>query len=140
MKGNILKTSFLLAGLSVLLSGCSFTQDFGGLKWLDEKASAFFKSINDDQKKSVMEFMQENKGKTDTAEEKKTLSANDLSAKDKEMIDLWLEKKGFNRYGDDKSAIYSGGTPLFDEETGEYIDRYDYILNKFPDILTRMKE
>jgi len=30
--------------------------------------------------------------------------------------------------------MYMGGSPLFDETTGEMIDRYEYLLKKFPDI------
>lgn len=140
MKENIFKIGFLLAILSAFLSGCSFPKNFINLKWLDEKAGSFYEEVSDSQKKSVMEFMQENDGKNNASEDEKASLTNTLSVKDKEMIDLWLEKKGFNRYGDDKSAIYSGGTPLYNEETGKYIDRYDYILNKFPDILQRIKE
>lgn len=135
------KTILLLSILTLTLSGCSFIDNFGGLKWLDEKAGNLFDDFNNEQKKSVMEFMEENKDglPTEEAKEEKT-GSNSLSAKDKEMIDAWLLKKGFNRYGDDKSAIYTGGTPLFNEKTGEVIDRYDYILNKFPDILERIGE
>ena len=30
--------------------------------------------------------------------------------------------------------MYMGGTPLFDEFTGESIDRYTHLKNKFPSL------
>lgn len=68
------------------------------------------------------------------------MTSADLSAADKQAIDDWLTKKGLNRYGDAGNAVYTGGTPLFNEATGKSIERYDYILNKFPDILNLIKE
>ena len=52
----------------------------------------------------------------------------------------WLQENGYNRYGDSRDAIYTGGTPLFNEKTGEKINRYDYILKKFPNILERIEQ
>ena len=68
-----------------------------------------------------------------------TATAESLTDEQKKNIDDWLEKNGYNRYGDAKNAIYTGGTPLFDEATGQPIDRYVYILKKFPDILNKIK-
>jgi len=68
------------------------------------------------------------------------VTAADLTAAQKQSIDNWLAKKGLNRYGDSPNAVYAGGTPLFNEATGKAIERYDYILNKFPDILDLIKE
>ncbi len=64
--------------------------------------------------------------------------AADLTRDMKDRIDVWLEVNGYNRYGDQKDTYYTGGTPLFDESTGESIDRYDYILEKHPDILSKI--
>jgi hypothetical protein len=30
--------------------------------------------------------------------------------------------------------VYAGGTPLFDERTGRSRDRYDYILERHPEL------
>lgn len=30
--------------------------------------------------------------------------------------------------------MYMGGTPLFNESTGESIDRYEYLKKKFPNL------
>ncbi len=124
-----------------LLGGCTLSENAGGLKWLDEKVGDFFNETNEGQKQSVMEFMEENEGKDlKEMEEEGEIDAQQLTKKQKEQIDEWFESRGLNRYGDDKSAVYTGGTPLFNEETGESIDRYDYILNKFPDILEKIGE
>jgi len=53
----------------------------------------------------------------------------------KKKIDNWLEENDFNQYGDPKSTMYAGGTPLFDEMTGETIDRYEYIVRNHPGII-----
>jgi hypothetical protein len=50
-----------------------------------------------------------------------------------EVIDAWLKSHGLNNYGDPEGVMYTGGTPLFDERTGESISRLNYILEKFPE-------
>jgi len=69
-----------------------------------------------------------------------TKTAAELTKEEKEKIDQWLERNNLNRYGDAKDTMYAGGTPLFDEATGVAMDRYDYILNNHPDILSKIYE
>ena len=57
----------------------------------------------------------------------------ELSEAEKIKIDAWIKKNNLNRYGDPKNMMYRGGTPLFNEGTGESTDRYEYILRKHPD-------
>ena len=45
-----------------------------------------------------------------------------------------LRETGRNPYGDPKGTSYAGGTPLFDERTGARKDRYEYILEKHPEL------
>jgi hypothetical protein len=52
----------------------------------------------------------------------------------KQRIDRWIKQKGLNSYGDPKDTVYAGGTPLFDERTGRTRDRYDYILERHPEL------
>ena len=66
------------------------------------------------------------------------MDTSGFSREQKERIDLWLETNGYNRYGDLKNTYYPGGTPLFDESTGESKERYEYILEKHPDILSKI--
>ena len=57
---------------------------------------------------------------------------NAIRALTLEAIDRWLKQQGLNQYGDPQGTMYAGGTPLFDEATGERTDRLDYLLHKFP--------
>jgi hypothetical protein len=50
----------------------------------------------------------------------------------KEM-DTFLKTLGLNQYGDAPDTVYDGGSPLFDESTGELKDRLQYLLEKFPE-------
>ena len=51
---------------------------------------------------------------------------------DKAKIEKWLVDEGLNEYGDPADTLYAGGTPLFDEATGQTLDKYDYILRNHP--------
>jgi hypothetical protein len=52
----------------------------------------------------------------------------------KQRIDRWIKDNKRNPYGDEKNTMYTGGTPLFDEKTGKTRDKYDYILDKHPEL------
>lgn len=52
----------------------------------------------------------------------------------KKKIDAWIKANNRNEYGDPKDTMYIGGTPLFDELTGQSIDRYEYILGNHPEL------
>jgi hypothetical protein len=49
-------------------------------------------------------------------------------------IDQWIRENNRNEFGDSKDTAYAGGTPLFNEMTGQTIDRYDYILKRHPEL------
>lgn len=119
--------------LVLILSGCQINDV---LKKLDDKIGQTFNDFQEDEKNSIIDLMEEKKD----GEKKEEESENKISREQKEKIDKWLEERGLNRYGDDKSAMYPGGTPLFDEETGKAIDRFDYLLNKFPKLLEIIEE
>ena len=53
----------------------------------------------------------------------------------KRKIDAWVGDQGRNEFGDEKGTFYMGGTPLFDEKTGQQKDRYEYILERHPELL-----
>ena len=55
------------------------------------------------------------------------------SPEEKQLIEAWIRENDLNRYGDIKDTVYSGGTPLFDERTGQNTDRYEYILRRYSD-------
>ncbi len=56
-----------------------------------------------------------------------------VSDSEKQQIDTWIKNNNLNQYGDSKDTMYTGGTPLFNETTGQTIDRYDYIVEKHQD-------
>ena len=58
-----------------------------------------------------------------------------LTSDGKEQIDAWLAESNLNQYGDQADAVYAGGTPLFNESTGETINRYAHLLKKFPELV-----
>lgn len=63
----------------------------------------------------------------------------ELTPEQKKLIDAKIEKEGLNEFGDPKDAVYMGGTPLFNEMTGDMLDRYQYIADKHPDWLPQSK-
>jgi hypothetical protein len=129
---------FLFSLMSlVFLSGCQVNFN-EGLKMLDDNLGQTFGTLGGDNEGSksgsALDFL--NKKSESTA----TATVVGLTMEQKKKIDEWLEKRGLNRYGDAKNAVYTGGTPLFDEKNGQAIERYDYILNKFPNILELIKK
>ncbi|WP_223646356.1 hypothetical protein [Corallococcus sp. EGB] len=48
-------------------------------------------------------------------------------------VDGWLKSRSLDRFGNAKGTMYAGGTPLFDERTGQSTDRLDYILARQPE-------
>lgn len=58
-----------------------------------------------------------------------------LTSQGKVKIDAWLAERNLNEYGDSQGTVYAGGTPLFNEATGQSTDRYSYLLQKFPDLI-----
>jgi hypothetical protein len=49
-------------------------------------------------------------------------------------IERWLAERDLNQYGDPVGTMYTGGTPLFDERTGQTTDRIDYLVRKHPQL------
>ena len=48
-------------------------------------------------------------------------------------VDRWLEAHKMDRYGHAHGTMYPGGTPLFNEATGERRDRLEYVFSRQPD-------
>src|SRR5438094_523898 len=57
-----------------------------------------------------------------------------VSEEQKKKIDEWLRTAGRNEYGDPKGTVYAGGNPLFNEWGPDPKDRYEYILEKNPQL------
>jgi hypothetical protein len=61
-----------------------------------------------------------------------TLSPAERQAQEN-CVDKWLTEKKMDRYGSPEGTMYAGGTPLFDERTGESRDRLDYVYERQPE-------
>ncbi|WP_171818001.1 hypothetical protein [Pyxidicoccus fallax] len=48
-------------------------------------------------------------------------------------VDQWLKANKLDPYGHDEGTMYAGGTPLFDESTGERKDRLEYVFQRKPE-------
>ena len=59
----------------------------------------------------------------------------DLNKEQKEKIEAWIKDEGLNRYADPADTYYTGGTPLFNEATGETIERFEYILENNKEVI-----
>ena len=66
------------------------------------------------------------------SDKEKQISSEVTSAEKKE-IDAWILENNLNQYGDPEDTVYPGGTPLFNEMTGENISKYEYIIKNHPD-------
>ena len=105
------------------LSGCGVKVDLENKleesfkKSQDGAINVWEKNIAEEEKKKTEEYIK-----------------NGISEEAKGKIDNWIEKKDLNKYGDPKNLMYAGGTPLFNEMTGEVIDRYEYILRNHPEL------
>lgn len=49
------------------------------------------------------------------------------------LIDNWIASNNLTDCGDPADTIYTGGSCLFDESTGQYRDKYALIIEKFPE-------
>lgn len=58
---------------------------------------------------------------------------SNVPPEEQKKIDQWIRENDLNEYGDPKTTVYAGGTPLYNEVTGEYTQRYEYILQQHPD-------
>jgi len=115
----VLLMSFLLLSLSA----CSLSMD-NKLAWLDTKVGEGLDQIAEDY--DIASSTSEDINDEDVQEKKEQVE--ELTGDMKNKIDTWIEENDLNRYGDSIKAVYTGGTPLFNEVTGETIDRYKYIL------------
>jgi hypothetical protein len=58
-----------------------------------------------------------------------------VTADEQARIDAWLTAyaDSLNDYGDPEGTMYAGGTPLFNEQKGEPVSKYEYIVAKHPE-------
>jgi hypothetical protein len=48
-------------------------------------------------------------------------------------VDGWLKNQKLDPYGNPEGTMYAGGTPLFNESTGEMTDRLRYVFERKPE-------
>jgi hypothetical protein len=53
-------------------------------------------------------------------------------AAEEACVDKWLAERRLDPYGGPEGSLYAGGTPLFDEKTGERVDRLEYVYKRQP--------
>ena len=58
----------------------------------------------------------------------------------KKRVDDWISTNKRNQYGDPGDTVYAGGNPLFDERKPGLKDRYEYILEKHPELRDNSKK
>lgn len=138
--------------LVFLLGGCSLkigSFDFGEkLNWLGSKIrinelspSAWFGGLRGKTREEAKEILNKGEEMSQGAVEKLYGPAplsKKLTPELKAIIDGWLLGKGLNEYGDLLNTAYIGGTPIFNEATGEKIDKYEYILSKHPELINEL--
>jgi hypothetical protein len=61
-----------------------------------------------------------------------TLSPSEKQAQET-CMDKWLQGKKLDRYGHPEGTMYAGGSPIFNEMTGEARERLDYVYERQPD-------
>jgi hypothetical protein len=50
-------------------------------------------------------------------------------------VDRWLKAHGQDAYGSPQGTLYMGGTPLFDEATGQRLTRQAFLAAHHPEVL-----
>jgi len=117
----------------LVLSGCDLKDAGGKLRKLDDRIGQGLDELQKKQQEDVINLFEK--------EEKKELSkAKDLTSDQIKKIEDWIGENNLNRYGDPADMMYVGGTPLFNEATGESVDRYDYIFKNHPNILGELEK
>ena len=48
-------------------------------------------------------------------------------------VDRWLAARALDSYGSPQGTMYAGGTPLFDEVTGQRTSRQDFLAQHKPE-------
>jgi hypothetical protein len=62
-----------------------------------------------------------------------TPDARSARQREESCVDRWLAERKLDRYGSPEGTMYAGGTPLFNEATGERADRLQHVYKKHPE-------
>ena len=136
MPGHMKKlTGVLVLSFSLLLiSGCRSAGETRD----KEDASTPASDSNSGASSTINEALKAAKGTANPGGDANTGStAAALSPADRQAqescVDKWLKENKMDRYGHPEGTMYAGGTPLFDERTGESRDRLDYVYERQPE-------
>jgi hypothetical protein len=124
----------LLAAITAVLSGCAIDQP---LMKIDAKIGVGLSKLEQMDWVKIREKIEPLASSTAPDSVSASLMAafaKSLSSAQKEDVEAWLKDKNLNRYGDAPETVYAGGTPLFDEVTGETIERFEYIFSKHQEL------
>ena len=123
----------LLIVTPVILAGC-----FNLAKY-DKAVLEKNQELSDKAKEKVEGGIETGKDKLkEYTQEQLAKIADNLTESMKWAIDEWIDEQGLNKYGDSLDTMYAGGTPLFDEATGQLKDKYEYILENHPELIKEL--
>lgn len=116
----------------ITLSGCQ--AQISGAKnniidWYNQTKDYLFKVAKD---KALL--IKEEKTVEESLIEKELI----LDEEEKRLIDQWLADNNLNQFGDPLDTEYPNDNPLENPETGEVINRYQYILQNHPDLIQEL--
>jgi hypothetical protein len=134
-------TGALVLSLSLLLSsGCRSSGE------TRDPQDASTPASSSGQPSPVGEVLQEgretlnNRGEADSGSGSTGTTAPTLGAEgtaerqaQESCLDKWLQDKKLDRYGHAEGTMYAGGSPLFNEMTGESKDRLEYVYQRQPE-------
>ncbi len=127
---QFVRTFILIIIASVFLTGCF------NLDALDRAVVDKNKELSGKAQEKVGEQVEEGKERIkEYTKQQLQKIATDLTNDAKSNIESWLLDNALNQFGDTEDTMYTGGTPLFNEATGEARDRYEYILENNPELI-----
>jgi hypothetical protein len=62
-----------------------------------------------------------------------TALSEEVRAAQEACLDKWLNGKKMDRFGHPEGTMYAGGSPTFNEQTGEMTERLDYVYKRHPE-------
>ncbi|RMD59051.1 hypothetical protein D6821_01995 [Candidatus Parcubacteria bacterium] len=119
----------VIFNLMIILGGCGFLSEKDFTLPKEKELSG------DNIRNPFAERTQEFQRRQQEIKRVEDLLKNELTDEQKRAIDQWLKDNNLNPFGDPPDTVYAGGTPLFNEETGEHQDRYHFLLRKHPELV-----
>jgi len=64
-----------------------------------------------------------------------TTPSSEWTAGQRACVEAYLETHALDGFGSPRGTMYPGGTPLFDEATGQRLSREEYLVRRHPEVL-----